>query len=578
MVLHRNTASIFKNIEVPWLMSKNKLFILLILSNFIFAQTANKNGVVVSASQLASHVGVDILKAGGNAIDAAVATGFALAVTYPQAGNIGGGGFLVAHLADGRDITIDYREVAPLSANRDMFLDEKENVIDDMSLRTHAASGVPGSVAGLLTAWRYYGSGNITIKQLLQPAIKLAKNGFIITDRFANSLNRYKSIFEKDDGAAEIFIAKDGIPWKDGDILVQKDLAKTIKRIIKNDIDGFYSGKTAELFIYEMKNGGGLISKQDLEKYSPKLREALIGNYKDYKIVSMGPPSSGGILLVQMLNILEKFDIDSLGFNSADYIHLLTEIERLAYADRAEHLGDSDYWNVPIEMLTSKIYAKDRAELITFDKATPSLEVYAGKFNNNESIETTHYSVIDKDGNAVSVTTTINTTFGSGRLVDGAGFFLNNEMDDFSSKPGTPNVFGLIGNEANAIAPQKRPLSSMTPTIVLKDDKPILIIGSPGGSTIITTVLQVILNVIEHDMTMMEAVTAPRTHSQWLPDEIAIEKNTLSKDIISKLESKGHKVVTYKYNSIGSANGILKDETGYWAGPDPRMENAAIGY
>jgi len=534
--------------------------------------------MVVSASRLASQVGVDIMKSGGNAIDAAVATGFALAVTYPQAGNIGGGGFLVAHLADGRDITIDFREAAPISANRDMFLDENGNVIDEMSLRSHNSSGVPGSVAGLLTAWRYYGSGNISIKQLIQPAIKLAWDGFTITERFTNSLNNYKSLFENDKGASEIFIRKDGKPWEGGDVLVQKDLAKTLKRIIKNDIDGFHSGKTAELIIKEMRNGGGLISKRDLEKYSPKLREAVTGQYKNYDITSMGPPSSGGIILVQMLNILEKFDLDSLEVNSPDYIHLLTEIERLAYAGRAEHLGDSDFWNVPIEMLTSKKYSEDRAKLISLEKATPSSEVYAGKLTDKESIETTHYSVIDKDGNAVSVTTTINTTFGSGKLVDGAGFFLNNEMDDFSVKPGAPNVFGLVGNEANAIAPKKRPLSSMTPTIILKNGKPFIIIGSPGGSTIITTVLQVILNVVEHDMSIAEAVAAPRIHSQWLPDVIEVEPETITEFTQQGLETRGHTIIPYKWGYIGSANGILIDNGKYYGGADPRRENAAVGY
>jgi gamma-glutamyltranspeptidase/glutathione hydrolase len=552
---------------------------ILIIVSFLFSQSNEikyNNGLVVSASQLASQVGVDIMKAGGNAIDAAVATGFALAVTYPQAGNIGGGGFLVASLADGRNITIDYREAAPLSANSDMFLDEKGNVIENMSLYSHDASGVPGSVAGMLTAWRYYGSGNISIKELIQPAIILAKDGFTISDRFADNLNQHKSMFEKDRGAKMVFIKENGEPWKGRDKLIQKDLAKTLKRIIKNDIDGFYSGLTADLIVEEMERDRGRMTKKDLEKYSPKIRQAVTGTYKDYEILSMGPPSSGGILLIQMLNILEKFDIASTQFNSTDYIHLLTEIERLAYADRAEHLGDSDFWSVPVDKLISKNYASERAELISLGKATPSSEVFAGAYLDNESIETTHYSVIDKDNNAVSVTTTINTTYGSGKLVDGAGFFLNNEMDDFSSKPGTPNIFGLIGNEANSIAPQKRPLSSMTPTIVQKNGKPILIIGSPGGPTIITTVLQVILNVIEHEMTVEEAVSAARAHSQWLPDEIVIEKYALSQKIISELEERGHKVVTY--NSIGSANGILIEENGYWAGPDPRSENAAAGY
>ena len=558
----------------------NKILLLTYLfSAFINAQETShyaKNGMVVSASQLASQVGVDIMKSGGNAIDAAVATGFALAVTHPDAGNIGGGGFLVAHLANEQDITIDFRETAPSSANSEMYLDENGNVIKDMSLYTHRAVGVPGSVAGLLTAWHFYGSGNISIKQLIQPAIALAKNGFSISDIFAKNLNNYKLLFEKDDGARKVFIRTDGNPWKVGDLLIQKDLSKTLQRIAKYELDGFYTGKTAELIVKEMKEGNGLITLKDLESYSPKLRAPIIGTYKNYKIVSMGAPSSGGILLVQMLNMLENFELDSLKFNSTNYIHLLTEIERRAYADRAEHIGDSDYWVVPIEMLTSKDYARERIMNISMHKASQSAEVFASNPTAYESKETTHYSVIDKDGNAVSVTTTLNTGFGSGILVEGAGFFLNNEMDDFSAKPGTPNIFGLVGNKANAIFPYKRPLSSMTPTIILKDNEPFIIIGSPGGPTIITTVLQVILNIIEHDMDISEAVTAPRFHSQWLPDVIEVEPETISDYVQKELESRGHKIILRNY--IGSANCILINKDGYYGSPDPRGENAAIGY
>jgi len=535
-----------------------------------------KNGMVVSASQLASQIGVDIMKSGGNAIDAAVATGFALAVTYPQAGNIGGGGFLVAHLADGRNITIDFRETAPSSAYRDMYLDENSDVVKNMSLYTHSAVGVPGSVAGLLTAWSSYGSENISLKQLLEPSIVLAKFGFAISDRFAQNLNEYSTLFEKDAGASKVFIRADGNPWQTDDLLLQMDLAKTLQLIARNELDGFYSGKTAELIVDEMKDGNGLITLTDLKSYTPVLRKPITGSYKKYNIVSMGPPSSGGILLVQMLNMLENYELDSLELNSTDYIHLLTEIERRAYADRAEHLGDSDYWNVPIGMMTSKSYAVERAQNISMGKATPSSEVFAGDPLSYESPETTHYSVIDKDGTAVSVTTTLNWSFGSGILVNGAGFFLNNEMDDFSAKPGTPNAFGLVGNKANAIFPFKRPLSSMTPTIVLKDKNPFIIIGSPGGSTIITTVLQVILNNIEHDMGIYKAVSAPRVHSQWLPDVIMTEPEAISDSIQKELEFRGHKITQRDY--IGSANGILIKEDGYYGGPDPRWENSAIGY
>jgi len=556
-------------------------YIFLACSFFAFIEAQEnpyyaKNGMVVSASNLASQVGVDIMKSGGNAIDAAVATGFALAVTYPQAGNIGGGGFLVAHLSDGRDITIDFRETAPSAAHRNMYLDENGDVIKDMSLYTHRALGVPGSVAGLLTAWRLYGSWNISLKQLIKPAIKLAKNGFPISETFAQSLNDHRTLFEKDDGARKVFNRTNGSLWKEGDLLIQKDLSKTLQRIAKHEIDGFYRGKTAELIVDEMKKGNGLITFKDLELYNPKLRTPLLGTYKKHDIISMGPPSSGGILLVQMLNMVENFEIDSLDLNSADYIHLLTEIERRAYADRAEHLGDSDYWDVPIEMLISKNYALERTRNISMQNATPSTEIFAGDPLAYESPETTHYSVIDKKGNAVSVTTTLNTNFGSGILVDGAGFFLNNEMDDFSVKPGTPNYFGVIGNKANAIFPGKRPLSSMTPAIVLKDDKPFIIIGSPGGSRIITTVLQVILNIIVYDMDISEAVSAPRTHSQWLPDVIMIERNTIPDSVTMELETMGHKII--QRESIGSANGILIKENGYYGGPDSRRENSAIGY
>jgi gamma-glutamyltranspeptidase/glutathione hydrolase len=561
-----------------------KIFSKILLCTYLFSAFINaqetphftKNGMVVSASQLASQVGVEIMKLGGNAIDAAVATGFALAVTYPQAGNIGGGGFFVAHLTNDRNITIDFRETAPLAAHRDMFLDRNGEVIKNMSLKSHSASGVPGSVAGLLTAWRYYGTGNISLKQILEPAIILAKNGFQISDKFAKSLNNYRSLFEKDDGARGVFIRTDGKYWQEGNLLIQKDLSKTLQRIAKYDLDGFYNGKTAELIVKEMKEGNGLISLKDLESYSPKLRAPINDSYKNYDIISMGPPSSGGILLIQMLNMLENYELDSLDFNSADYIHLLTEIERRAYADRAEHIGDNDYWKVPIEMLISKNYARERARNISMQKATPSTKIFAGDPVAYESPETTHYSVIDKDGNAVSVTTTINEPFGSGKLVDGAGFLLNNEMDDFSSKPGTPNSFELIGNQANAIFPKKRPLSSMTPTIVLKDNNPFLIIGSPGGSRIITTVLQVILNIIEHDMTITDAVSAPRTHSQWLPDVLMCEYDAISDFVREELEFRGHKIILK--GNIGSTNGILINDTGYLGGPDPRGENSAIGY
>ena len=537
-----------------------------------------KNGMVVSASRLASDAGVNILKKGGNAIDAAVATGFTLAVTHPQAGNIGGGGFLVAHMAYGESFSLDFREMAPSMAHRDMYLDDSSNVVPGLSLYSHLAAGTPGSVDGLLRIWRDHGSGNISLRQLLLPAIQLAERGFSISYGFARVLNIFHDFFINDDGAKAVFIKKNGEPWRAGDKLVQRDLARTLKLISRKGRAGFYEGKTAQLIKREMAEGNGFITKDDLDNYRSVYRTVVTENFKDLDIVSMGPPSSGGVLLIQMLNMLEQYPLDTLGWNSSDYIHLLTEIERRAYADRAEHMGDPDFWEVPVSMLVSKEYAFERIQNISMEKATKSSVVKAGDPLAYESRETTHYSVIDKNGNAVSVTTTLNTGFGCGVLVEGAGFFLNNEMDDFSAKPGTPNIFELIGNEANAIQPYKRPLSSMTPTIVLKNGEPFLIIGTPGGSTIITTVMQIILNVAIHGMDIQEAVSVPRVHSQWLPDAIIVEQRSLSKDVEQNLINRGHTIRSYRWSTIGQANGIMIGENGFYGGADPRGENATEGY
>ena len=537
-----------------------------------------KNGMVVSASRLASDAGVNILKKGGNAIDAAVATGFTLAVTHPQAGNIGGGGFLVAHTAYGESFSLDFREMAPSMAHRDMYLDDSSNVVPGLSLYSHLAAGTPGSVDGLLRIWRDHGSGNISLRQLLLPAIQLAERGFSISYGFARVLNVFHDFFINDDGAKAVFIKKNGEPWRAGDKLIQRDLARTLKLISRKGRAGFYEGKTAQLIKREMAEGNGFITKDDLDNYRSVYRTVVTKNFKDLDIVSMGPPSSGGVLLIQMLNMLEQYPLDTLGWNSSDYIHLLTEIERRAYADRAEHMGDPDFWEVPVSMLVSKEYAFERIQNISMEKATKSSVVKAGDPLAYESRETTHYSVIDKNGNAVSVTTTLNTGFGCGVLVEGAGFFLNNEMDDFSAKPGTPNIFGLIGNEANAIQPYKRPLSSMTPTIVLKNGEPFLIIGTPGGSTIITTVMQIILNVAIHGMDIQEAVSVPRVHSQWLPDAIIVEQRSLSKDVEQNLINRGHTIRPYRWSTIGQANGIMIGEKGFYGGADPRGENATEGY
>ena len=538
----------------------------------IFAE----NGMVVSTSKQASEIGIRILKQGGNAIDAACAVGFALAVTSSSNGNIGGGGFMVAYLADGTVFTLDYREKAPAAAYRDMFLDDNGNVIKDMSLKTRASSGVPGSVDGLLKAWSKYGSGNISLRELLYPSISLAERGFKLSVYEAQTLNTFKKLFSNNEAAAKIFIRSDNRDWKSGDRLVQKDLGKTLKRIARYGRNGFYSGITADLIISEMDKGAGYITYEDLRQYESKFREPVAGTFNQYEIISMGPPSSGGTILIEMLNMLELFPLNDFIWNSSNYIHLLTEVQRRAYADRAEHLGDADFWNSPTNMLLKKSYAKNRIKDFSPKKASPSKQILPGDPYAFESSETTHYSIIDKYGNAVSVTTTINLAYGSGIVVDGAGFFLNNEMDDFSSKPGVPNSFGLVGNEANSIEPGKRPLSSMTPTIVLKNKKPFLILGSPGGSRIITSVLQALLNITIHNMSLKEAVSLPRVHSQWLPDAVYFEENSLNDDVKELLIDNGHTILPFSY--IGNVNAILINENGYTGYGDPRGENTAKGY
>ncbi len=538
----------------------------------------SEKGMVVSTSRQASEAGIEILKKGGNAIDASVTTGFVLAVTSSSNGNIGGGGFMVAYMSDGTTFTLDYREIAPAAAHRDMYLDANGEVIENMSLRTRASSGVPGTVDGLLKVWKNHGSGNISRRKLLAPAITLAEKGFELSHYEATRFNEYKNLFAKNEAAATVFIRKDGRPWKAGDNFVQKNLANTLKHIAREGRDGFYTGKIADLIVAEMQRGIGLITHEDLLNYESKYREPVKGTFNGFNLLSMGLPSSGGTILVEMLNMLENFPLENLGWNSSDYIHLLTEVERRAYADRAEHLGDSDYWQPPLFMLTNKKYAKDRIKDFSPDHATPSKNVFAGDPTIYESRETTHFSVVDKDGNAVSGTTTINLSYGGGFLVEGGGFFLNNEMDDFSSKPGIPNAFGLVGNDANAIESGKRPLSSMTPTIVLKDKKPFIILGSPGGSTIITTVLQTILNVTVHNMGIQEAVSAPRIHSQWLPDVIMAEPYSIIKDVEESLKFKGHKIESYYWTKIGEMNAILINEKGYFGAADTRGENTAAGY
>ena len=557
------------------------IIIILLTKQFLIGAYPNpifgENGMIVSTSKQASDAGVKILQKGGNAIDAAVTVGFALAVTSPSNGNIGGGGFLVAALANGEFFTIDHREKAPLSASKNMFLNDSGNVIPGMSLYSRASSGVPGTVDGLIRALEDYGSGDISLREALNPAITLAERGFLLSHYEAMRFNAYKDFFLRNKAASKIFIRKDGRPWKKGDNFIQRDLATTLKKIARYGRDGFYKGSVANLIVNEMQHGNGLITLDDLSNYSSKYRSPVTGTYKNFEIISMGPPSSGGALLVNMLNMLEHYSMEKIDWNSSEYIHIKTEVERRAYADRAEHMGDPDFWDVPLEYLTSKEYAKKRIRDIKLDTATLSTDISSTKNFRSESPETTHYSVVDKWGNAVSVTTTINLGYGNGCIVEGAGFFLNNEMDDFSSKPGVPNVFGLIGNEANAVEPGKRPLSSMTPTIVLKNNKPYLVIGSPGGSTIITTTMQTILNIIDHDMDIKEAVCSERFHSQWLPDVIQFEPNSLTKDVRTSLELKGHKLMP-RGGYIGEANGIIIKEEGFYGGGDCRGETTASGY
>ena len=531
----------------------------------------SRNGAVSSTSKIASDVGIDVLKKGGNAFDAIVATGFALAVTSPANGNIGGGGFLVAHTASGESISLDFREKAPKLSYESMFLNDNGEYDRTIALESHKSSGVPGTVNGLLKILNDYGSGNLSLQEILAPAIDYAENGFVLNRTTARSFNYYREQFNNDEGTKRIFV-KDQ-EWKQGDIIIQKDLAETLKRISALGNAGFYDGETANLIVKEMNDNGGLISKQDLLDYNSVYREPVTGTYKGYKIISMGPPSSGGALIVQMLNMLENFDVESMKRNSTEFVHLLTEIQRLAYADRATHLGDPDFWDNPIAMLTSKEYAKERLDLISMEKATPSLEIAHGTWNNKESVETTHYSVMDKAGNVAGITTTINLSYGNKKVVDGAGFFLNNEMDDFSSKPGVGNAFGLIGlgiPPANAIQPFKRPLSSMSPTIVVNNNNEgILTVGAAGGSRIITAVLQTIISVLDHNLTVDKAIDTPRTHSQWLPDQIFYEEDSFNQKTIKELQELNHTLKLVEYR-IARAHGIQFKNGKFITGSDKR--------
>lgn len=537
------------------------------------AQESYKNGVVVTAHPEASKVGVEILKKGGNAIDAAIAVQFALAVVYPNAGNIGGGGFLVYRDAKGKTDALDYREKAPLKASEDMYWDKNGNAITDLSLYGQFAAGVPGTVDGMVKAHEKY--GKLNWKELVQPAISLAQKGFKITKQQANELTNKHNDFVKYNSKTNALTSKSS--WKEGDLLIQKELANTLKLIQKKGRAGFYEGKTADLIVKEMKRGNGIISHEDLKQYQSVWRTPVSGNYKGLKVISMPPPSSGGIALVSLFQSIEDYPINKWGFQADSTIQVMVEAERRVYADRAEHLGDPDFIKVPQKQLLDKSYNVSRMKDFSFDKATPSSAIKAGKIIGKESMETTHYVIVDKDGNAASVTTTLNNSYGSLVVVEGAGFLLNDEMDDFSVKPGTPNLYGLVGGKANAIEPSKRMLSSMTPSILEKDGKLFMVVGTPGGSTIITSVFQAILNVVDFGMTMQEAVAAPRFHHQWLPDQIDYEPNAISENVSESLKQKGYTLKERK--PYGRVEGILVNTDGtYQAGADPRGDDKAVGY
>ncbi|MDB5192100.1 MAG: ggt [Segetibacter sp.] len=525
-----------------------------------------KNGAVVTAHPLASLAGAQMLKLGGNAFDAAIASQLALAVVYPGAGNIGGGGFLVARTKDGKSISLDYRETAPAKATRDMYLDAQGNAQTNLSQNGHLASGVPGTVSGLFASKKY---AKLPLKTLIQPAIDLAEKGFVITAREASNLNATNDQFIKFNSLQPVF-AKAG--WKVGDTLIQKDLANTLKRIRDNGEKGFYEGETARLIVEEMKRGNGLITLADLKNYKTRERKTLEFNYKGYKIISMPPPSSGGILLAQMMKMVEKYPLKSYGFQTVKSVQLMTEAERRAYADRAEHLGDPDFWKVPVKTMMSDAYITKRMSDYDSTKAGKSTNIKAGII---ESEETTHLSIIDKWGNMVSVTTTLNGSYGSRTVVGDAGFLLNNEMDDFSVKPGMPNMYGAIGGEANAIAPGKRMLSSMTPTVVLKDGKPFMVVGTPGGTTIPTSVYQTIINIIDFGMNVSDAVNKPKFHHQWLPDEILVEP-TFKKEVREGLEKMGYKISDR--NAIGRVELILIKKGMFETAADKRGDDSVAGY
>ncbi|WP_394229513.1 gamma-glutamyltransferase [Shewanella colwelliana] len=534
-----------------------------------------KHGMVSSQEALATHVGVDILKQGGNAVDAAVAVGFALAVTLPRAGNLGGGGFMLVHLAkEKRTLAIDYREVAPASAHKDIFLDENGDPVAKLSREHGLAVGVPGTVMGMELALKQYGT--MTMSQVVAPAIELAKKGILVTPDLATSLAGLKRRIAQWPSSKAIFYQADGSNFAIGDTLFQPELAHSLSLISEQGSKGFYTGDTAEKIVAAITEAGGVMTLDDLAQYKVIERQPISGQYRGYQVVSMPPPSSGGIHIIEMLNMLEPYPIEKLGHNSADTLHLMAEVMKRAYSDRSEYLGDPGFVDVPVSQLISKTYANSRAKSISINRATPSSEIAPGKIAGYESPQTTHYSVVDKWGNAVANTYTLNFSYGSGLVAKGTGILLNNEMDDFSVKAGVPNGYGLIGGDANAVKGGKRPLSSMSPTIVMKAGKPFIVTGSPGGSRIINTTLQIIMNVIDHKLNIAEASYASRIHHQWLPDELRAEKS-LNRDTINLLEAKGHKVKVK--NAIGATQSIMVTEEGIFGASDPRRAGSkTAGY
>ena len=548
------------------------LIILLQLSVLSYAQSDSyNNGVVSSSHELASRVGIEIMRKGGNAIDAAIGVGFALAVVYPQAGNIGGGGFMMLHLKDGMNTSIDYREKAPLNSKRDMYLDLNGEVIQNLSTTGNLAAGVPGSVAGMLYALDNFGT--MSRRDIMDYAIDIADTGFYVNEVFAVLLNQYQKDFSQFPETMKIF----GGNFKAGDKIIQKDLAITLSNIRDSGAKGFYEGAVADLIISEMEKSNGIITYEDLTEYKAKEREPVKGTYRGYEIISMGPPSSGGISLIYLLNILENYELNKNGYAGLKNIQVMTEAMRRVYADRSEFMGDADFVSVPVSILTSKVYAERRMSDFSETSASKSKDIKHGDAYYKESDQTTHYSVADKNGNLVSVTTTLNDVFGNKVVVDGAGFFLNNEMDDFVSKPGVPNLYGLVGSDANSIQPGKRMLSSMTPTLVFKDNKPFLVVGSPGGGRIITTVLQTLINIIDHKMSLSEAIESKRFHHQWYPDEIQVEKEYGEENAIKNLGNLGYSIK--KIPDFGRVDAIIFNEDGTMTGhSDSRGYGKAIGF